>query len=91
MITAQQNNSSNGAAFDGNIVVFENRPFAIDNGQVAGETVVEGVFGASTKVLTRATLHANGATAPVPTGPSCSAGSRPSPIRSSRSATGSPT
>ena len=27
MITAQQNNSSNGAAFEGNIVVFENRPF----------------------------------------------------------------
>jgi len=50
MITAQQNNSSNGAAFDGNIVIFENRPFAIDNGQVAGETVVEGVFGASTSV-----------------------------------------
>ena len=30
MITAQQTNSSNGAAFDGNIVIFENRPFAID-------------------------------------------------------------
>jgi hypothetical protein len=48
MITAQQNNSSNGASFDGNIVIFENRPFAYDATQlnpVAGETVVEGVFG----------------------------------------------
>ena len=30
MFTGQQNNSSNGAAFDGNIVIFENRPFGID-------------------------------------------------------------
>ena len=51
MITAQQNNSSNGAAFEGNIVVFENRPFSIDNGVVAGETVVEAVFGASSNVI----------------------------------------
>ena len=54
MITAQQNNPSNGASFDGNIVVFENRPFAVDprrTGQAAGETVVEGVFGFSSKVL----------------------------------------
>ena len=29
MITAQQNNTSNGVAFDGNIVVFENRPFSL--------------------------------------------------------------
>ena len=58
MITAQQNNSSNGAAFDGNIVIFENRLFGIDNGQVAGETVVEGVFGPSTKVYP-STLHPN--------------------------------
>jgi type II secretory pathway pseudopilin PulG len=50
MITAQQNNSANGAAFEGNIVVFENRPFSIDNGVVAGETVVEAVFGASSNV-----------------------------------------
>ena len=58
MITAQQNNSSNGAAFEGNIVVFENRPFSLDPVTVggntiyqpAGETVVEGVFGASANV-----------------------------------------
>ena len=50
MITAQQNNSANGAAFEGNIVVFENRPFSVDNGVVAGETVVEAVFGASSNV-----------------------------------------
>ncbi len=53
MITAQQNNSANGAAFEGNIVVFENRPFSVDNGVVAGETVVEAVFGASSNVLPR--------------------------------------
>lgn len=58
MITAQQNNPSNGASFDGNIVVFENRPFswdAISVGgitvyQAAGETVYEGVFGFSSNV-----------------------------------------
>ena len=50
MITAQQTNASNGAAFDGNIVIFENRPFAIDNSQVAGENVYEGVFGYSNNV-----------------------------------------
>ncbi len=53
MITAQQNNSANGAAFEGNIVVFENRPFSVDNGVVASETVVEAVFGASSNVLPR--------------------------------------
>jgi len=59
MLTVQQNNSSNGASFDGNIVVFENRPFSLDqislNGttvyQAGGETVVEGVFGYSKKVF----------------------------------------
>lgn len=51
MITAQQTNASNGAAFEGNIVIFENRPFAIDNVLVAGETVYEGVFGHSKNVL----------------------------------------
>jgi hypothetical protein len=64
MITAQQNNSANGASFDGNIVVFENRPFSLDqttlnvNGatttvfQAGGETVLEGVFGYSKNVIT---------------------------------------
>ena len=59
MITAQQNNASNGASFDGNIVVFENRAFSLDqisvNGttiyQASGETVVEGVFGYSKNVV----------------------------------------
>ena len=71
MITAQQNNSANGAAFEGNIVVFENRPFSIDNGVVAGETVVEGVFGASSNV---SPAEQRRATAPAPTGPCCCAG-----------------
>ncbi len=60
MLTAQQNNASNGASFDGNIVVFENRPFALDAisvagttvYQAAGETVVEGVFGYSKNIVT---------------------------------------
>ena len=55
MLTAQQNNASNGASFDGNIVVFENRPFSLDAisvagttvYQAAGETVFEGIFGYS--------------------------------------------
>jgi type II secretory pathway pseudopilin PulG len=60
MITAQQNNLSNAASFDGNIVIFENRPFQTDTVsvtptstaiQAAGETVVEAVFGFSTNVL----------------------------------------
>ncbi len=53
MVTAQQTNTANGAAFEGNIVIFENRPFSLDpvtiNGttfyQAAGETVVEAVYG----------------------------------------------
>ncbi len=59
MITAQQNNTRNGASFDGNVVIFENRPFSLDhltvNGttvyQVGGETVVEGIFGYSNNVV----------------------------------------
>ncbi len=58
MLTAQQNNTANGAAFEGNIVIFENRPFSLDATTVggntlylpAGETVVEAVYGASTSV-----------------------------------------
>jgi type II secretory pathway pseudopilin PulG len=52
MITAQQNNSSNGAGFEGNIVIWENRPFAIDaNGFIAGEPVYEAIFGYSANVV----------------------------------------
>lgn len=51
MVTARRNNAFNGASYDGNVVVFENRPFSMDNGQVAGETVVEAVFGPSTNVV----------------------------------------
>ena len=64
MFTGQQNNNSSGSIFDGNIVIFENRPFAIDNTvagpntnigsfqsyQVEGETVVEAIWGYSDKV-----------------------------------------
>ncbi len=59
MITAKQNNASNGASYDGNIVVFENRPFSLDTVsvggttvyQAGGETVVEGIFGYSHNVV----------------------------------------
>ena len=87
MLTAQQNNTSNGAAFDGNIVVFENRPFCARPGhggraavyQAAGETVVEAVFGAGSNV---GTTRAGRATAPAPTGPCCCAGTpaQPDPV-----------
>ena len=30
MFTGQQNNTSSGSTFDGNIVIFENRPFCIE-------------------------------------------------------------
>jgi len=59
MLTVQQNNNANGAAFEGNIVVFENRQFSLDpitvGGttffQPAGETVVEAVYGPSKNIL----------------------------------------
>jgi len=65
MFTGYQVSSSGGSQFEGNIVIFENRPFGIDsvpnppsgnplpNGtdyQVEGETVVEAVFGYSANV-----------------------------------------
>ena len=64
MFTGYQTSGGNASIFEGSIVIFENRPFAIDpvanppystglaSGafQVAGETVVEAVFGFSTKV-----------------------------------------
>jgi hypothetical protein len=64
MFTGYQTNVGNASTFNGSIVIFENRPFAINpvanppfaTGllpkayQVAGETVVEAVFGWSTKV-----------------------------------------
>ncbi|HKI20284.1 MAG TPA: hypothetical protein VKA15_20510 [Isosphaeraceae bacterium] len=55
-----QNQTSLGATFEGNIVVFENRPFGISQvtsplgpvtWQIDGETVVEAVWGYSTSVV----------------------------------------
>ena len=98
MITVQQNNASNGASFDGNIVIFENRPFALDQislggttvYQAAGETVYEGVFGYSKNVVS-ARLHLRLRRGGRP-GPCSSAGTgRPRRTPSSRSATLSPT
>jgi type II secretory pathway pseudopilin PulG len=65
MFTGQLNNSSNASSLDGNIVIFENRPFGINltgaapfppvgpyqSYQVDGETVVEAVFGYSNNVV----------------------------------------
>jgi hypothetical protein len=62
MFTGQQTSANNASSFDGNIVIFENRVFGIihpasgpysqgDDYQVAGETVVEAVYGYSTNVL----------------------------------------
>jgi hypothetical protein len=64
MFTGQQNNTGSSSTFDGNIVIFENRPFAIEvpelipnppGGnfqayQVEGETVVEAIWGYSSHV-----------------------------------------
>ena len=61
MFTGYQVSSNGGSTFEGNIVIFENRPFGIDavpnppapvphrsgTYQVAGETVVEAIFGHS--------------------------------------------
>jgi type II secretory pathway pseudopilin PulG len=55
MFTGQLTNAANHSCFDGSLVIFENRPFAIaavtgPNGagyQVDGETVVEAIFGHS--------------------------------------------
>jgi type II secretory pathway pseudopilin PulG len=68
MFTGQQNNGSAASTFDGNFVIFENRPFGIDvpssipnppggNYQaylVDGETVVEAIWGYSTSVASAA-------------------------------------
>jgi len=64
MFTGQQNNNSSGSTFDGNIVIFENRPFGIsaptspnppaapfEAYQIDGETVVEAIWGYSAKVV----------------------------------------
>jgi hypothetical protein len=65
MFTGYQVASSGGSTFEGNIVIFENRPFGIDavpnppnvNGvptgtyQVEGETVVEAIFGHSGNIV----------------------------------------
>src|SRR5262249_49426952 len=65
MFTGYQTSPSNASTFEGNIVIFENRPFDISAPavipfppggqyevyQVAGETVVEAVFGYSANVV----------------------------------------
>jgi len=60
LFTGQQSDPSQPEVFDGNIVIMENRPFSIDAVQVtltslinrvAGEIVVEAVFGYNSNVL----------------------------------------
>jgi hypothetical protein len=61
MFTGQQDNPTSGSAFTGSIVVFENRPFSFDpvvapipgsgvTSAVAGEVVVEAIFGYTNRV-----------------------------------------
>jgi type II secretory pathway pseudopilin PulG len=58
LFTGQQTDTTQGAFFDGNIVIMENRPFSVDPVQVgastvnrvAGEIVVEAVFGYNANV-----------------------------------------
>lgn len=60
MFTGQQADATNGTVMAGDIVVFENRPFAVETvtaplsttvtTAVAGETVVEAIFGHTSKV-----------------------------------------
>ena len=98
MLTVQQNNASNGASFDGNIVVFENRPFSLDQISVNGTTFTRpparpwsraSSATARTCSPPRATAYGYGAG---PTGRCSSAGTgRPRRTPSSRSATSSPT
>ncbi len=50
MFTGKQTDVDNGMVFDGDIVLFQNRPFALDSSPsgtpvVAGETVVEAIWG----------------------------------------------
>jgi type II secretory pathway pseudopilin PulG len=45
MFTGRQSDNGNGLTFDGDVVIFQNRPFALDPTGVAGETVVEAVWG----------------------------------------------
>ncbi len=51
LFTGHQSDASDGTVFEGDIAIFENRPFAMDNGVVAGEPVLEAVFGYSSHVL----------------------------------------
>lgn len=75
MFTGQLSSAGNASTFDGNIVIFENRPFGIGpptntspnvaqggplDYQVDGEIVVEGVFGYSGNVIGAGGLGAGG-------------------------------
>lgn len=62
MFTGRRTNAAYGTAYEGDIVVFDSRPLAIDpttvagRGVAAGETVVEAVFGYSKSVVRLGTL-----------------------------------
>lgn len=65
MFTGRQSDATNGTVFDGDIVVFENRPLAVESVvapfdttveyAVAGETVVEAIFGYTSNVTSGTT------------------------------------
>ncbi len=53
MFTGRRNDAGDASVYSGDIVVFDSRPFAVDEttGDVAGERVVEAVFGYSRSVV----------------------------------------
>jgi type II secretory pathway pseudopilin PulG len=66
LFTGQQSDTSHGDTFDGNIVIMENRPFSIDAvevtprtllNRVAGEIVVEAIFGYNSNVVQTGQLN----------------------------------
>lgn len=53
MFTGQQSDVTDGAVYQGDIVVFHNRPFALEaNGTAAGERVVEAIFAYGSTITT---------------------------------------
>ena len=104
MFTGQQTMARPASTFDGNIVIFENRPFGIERPGVDPQSArrhLPGVPGRRRdgrrgdlrlqRQYLRRRPERSPASAPAPIAPSCCAGMRASPTRWSRWATGSPT
>ena len=63
MFTGRRSDATNTTIYEGDIVVFDGRPLAVDGGSVVGERVVEAVFGYSKNVLPSAGARGYGAAA----------------------------